>query len=43
MMLFVIGIFFMIVSLIVGWSLKSAFERYSRYPLSSGLSGREIA
>jgi len=43
MMLFVIGIFFMVVSLIVGWSLKSAFEKYSRYPLSSGLSGREIA
>lgn len=43
MMLFVIGIFFMVLSLIVGWSLKSAFEKYSRYPLSSGLSGREIA
>lgn len=42
-MLFLIGIVFMGISLFVGWRLKSAFNKYAQYPLSSGLSGREIA
>lgn len=42
-MLFIIGIVFMGISLFVGWRLKSAFNKYAQYPLSSGLTGREIA
>ena len=42
-MLFLIGILFMGISLFVGWRLKSAFNKYAQYALSSGLSGKEIA
>ncbi|MDR3046660.1 MAG: zinc metallopeptidase [Bacteroidales bacterium] len=39
----VIFIAFMILSLIVSQTLKVKFEKYSKEPLSSGLTGREIA
>lgn len=42
-MVFLIIIFFMILSLIVGAALKNRFNQYSRIPLRSGLSGRDIA
>lgn len=42
-MLFIIAIFFMLVSLLVGWRLKSKFNEYAQIPLTSGLSGKEIA
>ncbi|REE05849.1 zinc metallopeptidase [Marinoscillum furvescens] len=42
-MLFVIIIGFMIASLVVSTRLKNKFKKYSQIPLSSGLSGREIA
>lgn len=42
-MLFVIIITFMIISLVVSTRLKNKFKKYSQIPLSSGLSGREIA
>ncbi|HPE41388.1 MAG TPA: zinc metallopeptidase [Bacteroidales bacterium] len=35
--------FFMILSLIVSQTLKSKFNKYSKLPLRSGLTGREIA
>ncbi len=38
-----IGIVVMLVSLLVSQQLKSRFARYSRTPLSNGMSGREIA
>jgi uncharacterized protein len=40
---YVIGIFFLIVSLIVSWRLKSKFKEYSQIGLYSNLSGQEIA
>ncbi len=42
-MLFVIIIGTMVASLIVSWRLKKKFKKYSQTPLSSGLSGKEIA
>jgi len=42
-MIFVIAIFFMIVSYAVGARLKSKFKKYSQVPLQSNLSGAEIA
>ncbi len=41
--LFVIIIAFMILSLIVSTRLKNKFKKYSKIPLSAGLSGREVA
>lgn len=38
-----IGIFFLIVSLIISSVLKSKFKKYSETPLRSNLSGKEIA
>src|SRR5574344_1598970 len=34
---------FMIISLIVGQTLKSKFNKYSKEPLQSGLTGKEVA
>jgi len=42
-MLFLIIIVFMIASLVVSTRLKNKFKKYSQIPLSTGLSGREIA
>lgn len=42
-MIFVIVIFFMIVSYAVGARLKSKFKKYSQIPLQSNLSGAELA
>ena len=41
--IYVIVIAFMLLSMWVSWRLKSKFKEYSQTPLSSGLSGREIA
>jgi Zn-dependent membrane protease YugP len=41
--IYLIGIVFMLISMLVSWRLKSKFKEYSQTPLSSGLSGREIA
>lgn len=41
--IYFIGIVFMLVSMAVSARLKSKFQKYSQTPLSSGLSGREIA
>ncbi len=41
--IFVIAIFFMIVSYAVSSRLKSKFKKYSQIPLASNLSGKEIA
>lgn len=41
--IYFIGIVFMLVSMWVSHRLKSKFKEYSQTPLSSGLSGREIA
>jgi uncharacterized protein len=38
-----IGIVIMLVSWLVGQQLRSRFEKYSRTPLSNGMSGREVA
>jgi len=43
MLLFAIGIVFMLISVIVGWRLKSKFNEYAQIPLRSGLSGKDIA
>ena len=40
---YLIGIIFFIISLIVSSVLKSKFSKYAQIPLASGLSGREIA
>lgn len=40
---YLIGIFFMLLSMAVSWRLKSKFKQYSETGLHSGLSGREIA
>jgi uncharacterized protein len=42
-MLFLIGIVFMVFSLIASARLKNKFKKYSQIKLGSGLSGREIA
>ncbi|VXD19672.1 zinc metallopeptidase [Marinoscillum sp. 108] len=42
-MLFIIIIGFMIASLVVSTRLKNKFKKYSKIPLSTGLTGREIA
>jgi len=42
-MLIIIGIGFFILSWAISSRLKSKFKKYSQIPLSSGLSGREIA
>lgn len=42
-MLFVILIFFMIVSWLIGNQLKRKFHEFAQIPTSSGLSGKEIA
>ncbi|WP_242926335.1 zinc metallopeptidase [Pontibacter vulgaris] len=41
--IYLIGIIFMLISWLVSWRLKSKFQKYSQIPISSGLSGREIA
>lgn len=33
----------MLLGMVVQWSLKSKFKRYSKVPLASGLTGREVA
>lgn len=40
---YVIGIVVMLVSWLVGQQLRSRFAKYSKTPLSNGMSGREIA
>jgi Zn-dependent membrane protease YugP len=42
-MIIVIGIVFMIISFAISSRLKSKFKKYSQIPLSSNMSGREIA
>lgn len=42
-MILIIGIFFMILSFAVSSRLKSKFKKYAQTPLSSNLSGKEIA
>src|SRR5687768_801188 len=41
--IWIIMIVIMLASWLVGWRLKSKFKQYSQLPLSSGMSGREIA
>ncbi|MEI8137719.1 MAG: zinc metallopeptidase [Bacteroidota bacterium] len=41
--LLIIAVIFMLIGLLVSSRLKAKFARYSREPLSSGLSGKEIA
>ena len=41
--IYIIIIAFMLASWLVSWRLKSKFKQYSQTPLSSGLSGREVA
>ena len=41
--IYLIGIVFMLISWLVSARLKSKFKEYSQTPLSSGLSGREVA
>ncbi|MEZ4761320.1 MAG: zinc metallopeptidase [Flavobacteriales bacterium] len=40
---YLIGIVIMLVSFLVGRQLRSRFAKYSRTPLSNGMSGKEIA
>lgn len=42
-MIWIIFIFFLVLSLAVSSRLKSKFRKYSQIPIQSGLSGREIA
>jgi hypothetical protein len=42
-MIFIIAIFFMILSFAVSSRLKGKFKKYSQVPLASNLSGKEIA
>jgi Zn-dependent membrane protease YugP len=42
-MIIVIGMIFMIISFAISSRLKSKFKKYSQIPLSSNLSGREVA
>ncbi|RYF80476.1 MAG: zinc metallopeptidase, partial [Chitinophagaceae bacterium] len=39
----VISIVFMVIGMIVQFRLKSAFNKYSKVPTTSGLSGKEVA
>lgn len=41
--IFIIGIFFMLISFVVSQRLKSKFKKYSKEQLSRNLSGKEIA
>lgn len=41
--IWIIMIVIMLASWLVSWRLKSKFKQYSQLPLSSGMSGREIA
>lgn len=41
--IFIIGIVFMLIGLAVGQMLKSKFKKYSKIPLSTNMSGREVA
>jgi len=41
--IYLLGIVFFLISLAVSSTLKSKFKKYSQVPLSSGLSGREVA
>lgn len=43
MMLYLIGIVFAVIGMIVQGRLKSKFDKYSKQVLQSGLSGKEIA
>ncbi len=38
-----ISVFFMIIGMIIQFTLKSKFKKYSQEPTSSGLSGKEVA
>lgn len=40
---YMIGIFFLVISMAVSWRLKSKFKKYSQIGLRSNLSGMEIA
>ncbi len=42
-MIFIIGIFFMILSFAISSRLKSKFKKYSQTTLASNLSGKEVA
>ncbi|HEY4652820.1 MAG TPA: zinc metallopeptidase, partial [Pontibacter sp.] len=42
-MIWIIMIAMMLASWLVSWRLKSKFQQYSQIPLSSGMSGREVA
>src|SRR5688572_234650 len=39
----IVSILFLVISMIVSGVLKSKFTKYSKVPLSNGLTGREIA
>lgn len=41
--IFIIGIVFMLIGYAVSSMLKSKFKKYSKMPLSTGLSGKEVA
>ncbi len=41
--IFIIGIVFMLIGLAISQTLKSKFNKYSKMPLSSNLSGKEVA
>ncbi|WP_205504248.1 zinc metallopeptidase [Rufibacter psychrotolerans] len=41
--IYLIVIVTMLASMLVSWTLKSKFEKYSKMGISSGLSGREVA
>jgi Zn-dependent membrane protease YugP len=38
-----VSILFVVLSLLVSWRLKSKFNKYAQIPISSGLTGREVA
>ena len=38
-----ISLFFMVIGMIVQFTLKSKFNNYSKIPTSSGMSGKEVA
>lgn len=41
--IFIIGIVFMLIGLAVSQTLKSKFKKYSKMPLSTNMSGKEVA
>jgi uncharacterized protein len=41
--IYLVSIIFLVISMIVSGVLKSKFKKYSEHPLTSGLSGKEIA